>query len=482
MNKKINFENLQLKKVLVDGITAAGYKQATPVQEKGLELLLRGKDALVKARTGTGKTALFVIPALQYLITGNPKIQVLTITPTRELAAQVGREFQSLGQNFKDLDVATITGGSGKGAAIRRLSGAQVVVATPGRIADLCETKSINLTELQMLVIDEADVMFDMGFRDTITKIIQTLPDKIQVVLCSATFTDDIRKFAKSFLKTPVTVEDSTYIAPKEMMEEWAVSVYPENHMALTANFITRRPDDQILVFCNHKERVDEVTEALVTEGFSAVALHSGLDKRTREQSMKSFRGGKVKILVATDVASRGIDIPGLPVVINYDLPYELPDYVHRAGRTARAGQAGLIITYYNGRKERLIRQIESRTSRKMLRKSYNECMTTSKVEKKREIVKKEGKPQVSVKDSARVFIYAGKRQGVNTQAMRKHLTGECGVKSVEIGFIEIADKYSILGIAKEVAMRVCTQLNQSRFKGIPLKAELRKAHGSRKK
>ena len=481
MTKKNNFENLQLKKTLVDGIKAAGYTQATPVQAKGLEPLLRGKDALVKARTGTGKTALFVIPALQYLIVGNPKIQVLTIAPTRELAAQVGREFQSLGQNIKDLDVATITGGSGKGAAIRRLSGSQVVVATPGRIAELCESKNINLTELQMLVIDEADVMFDMGFRETITKIIKSLPEKIQIVLCSATFTDDIRKFAKSFLSTPITVEDNTYIAAKETMEEWAVSVYPENHMVLTENFIKRRPDDQVLVFCNHKERVDEVAEALVEMGIAAVPLHSGLDKRTREQSMKSFRAGKVQVLVATDVASRGIDIPGLPLVINYDLPYELPDYVHRAGRTARAGQAGLIITYYNGRKERLIRQIESRTSRKMSRRSFNECMNVSKEEKRAKIVKAEGVKQVSVKDAARIFIYAGKRQGVNVSAMRKFLMTECRVKSGEIAFIETEDKYSIIGISKEIAKRVVTQLNKSRFKGLPLKAELRRAAGRRR-
>jgi superfamily II DNA/RNA helicase len=484
MNKNVQFQDLGLKKSILSAIYTAGYKKPTPIQNKSLGHILQGQDALVRAKTGTGKTAAFAIPSLQNLSPDVKQPQVLVLTPSRELSKQIFSEFIKLGKGLENFRVAEVTGGIQLPALKSNLRGAQVISATPGRLVDIKRKDLFNSSSIKMLVIDEADRLFDMGFRETVTGILKDLPQGVQTVLCSATFTDDIKSFAKTLLKKPVVIEDNSSISDQEKLEEWAISVYPENHIALTEKLLKKHKNDQVIIFCNHKNRVDEVAEKLDDLGIEVHPLHSGMDKKIRNKAMDYFRNKEVRVLVATDVASRGIDIPGLPLVINYDLPYEYPDYVHRAGRTARAGNSGLVISYYNGRKESTIKSFESRTGREMQRVSFNQLMDGKQIskiplqshKKKEEKVRK----KANLRDCSRIIVYGGKKQGLNNGLLKKTLAKNCGLSDEDIAYIEVNDKHTLLGVLREKSSRVLTSLQKTKLSGQIFKVELRRTQKRR--
>ncbi|EDM27697.1 probable ATP-dependent RNA helicase [Lentisphaera araneosa HTCC2155] len=482
MNKNVQFQDLGLKKTILSAIYTAGYKKPTPIQNKSLKIILQGQDALVRAKTGTGKTAAFAIPALQHLRAEVQHPQVLILTPGRELCKQISQEFIKLGKGLENFRVAEVTGGGKLSGVKKSLHGAQVISATPGRLIDIKEQGLLNSNCINMLVIDEADRLFDMGFREAVTSILKDLPKSVQTVLCSATFTDDIKNFSKTLLKKPVIIEDRSNIGSEENLEEWAVSVYPENHLKLTEKLLKKHKNDQVIVFCNHKERVDEVAEKLDDMGFDVHPLHSGMEKNVRNQALKLFRDKQVRILVATDVASRGIDIPGLPLVVNYDLPYDFPDYVHRAGRTARAGKSGLVISFYNGRKEKTIKSFEERTGRQMLRVSFNQIMDEKQVSQKPLAKKKQDsvRKKANIRDCSRIIVYGGKKQGLNNGLLKKILAKNCGLDDSDIGYIEVNEKHTLLGVLREKSSRVLTTLQKTKISGHILKLELRRTQKRR--
>ncbi|MBI5623374.1 MAG: DEAD/DEAH box helicase [Elusimicrobia bacterium] len=340
------FTQLGLHNDLVRGVNAMGFTAPTPIQTETIPLALEGKDIMGCAQTGSGKTAAFALPGLQRLIGRSLHgVHILVIVPTRELALQVDKEFRTLGQ-FVNFRTSVVIGGVGYGDQRKSFSeGAQVVIATPGRLLDHLWQKSVRLDRLELLVLDEADRMLDMGFLPDIRDIIGRLPEKRQTLMFSATLGSDVQRVAAFALRDPVRVEVSR---PTSVAEGISQVVYPVMQTQKTQLLIALLESTQIrsgLVFSRTKHGADRLSSRLHSEGFSVGVIHADRTQGQRNQAMESFRAGKTRILVATDIAARGIDVKDISHVINYDLPQHPEDYIHRVGRTARAYGAGDAIT-----------------------------------------------------------------------------------------------------------------------------------------
>lgn len=335
----------QLSEPVRRALSAMSFEELTPIQEMALPELLAGRDLIGQAQTGSGKTAAFGIPILEALDLNNNKLQSLILVPTRELAMQISEEILRLGRYLKDLTVMPVFGGTPIYRQIRRLKyGVQVVVGTPGRVLDLIERKVLKLESVELFVLDEADEMFDMGFRDDIAKVMIHLHEP-QKVFFSATMPKAILNFAKEHQENPVTVkiEDSDENRPD--IEQLYYMAPQRLKMKLLQHIMADQAAEKAVIFCNTQRMVDSTTNKLKSWGYSAEGLHGGMTQGARTQIMQKFRGGHYTILVATDVAARGIDVSDIDLIINYDIPTSDAYYVHRIGRTARAGQKGRAIT-----------------------------------------------------------------------------------------------------------------------------------------
>lgn len=340
-----NFADLGLPDTLLQAIEEQGYRTPSPIQEKAIPLVLEGKDVMAAAQTGTGKTAGFALPILANLSRG-PKAQsnsarALILTPTRELASQVGESVASYAAHTP-LRSTVVFGGVKINPQMMRLRrGVDVLVATPGRLLDLHQQNAVNFKQLEVLVLDEADRMLDMGFIHDIRKILALLPAKHQSLLFSATFSDDIRKLAKSVVKQPVEISVSPRNSTKKSVTQWLCPVDKKRKGPLLTHLIKTHDWQQVLVFTRTKRGANQLTRKLQEEGISAAAIHGNKGQGARTKALADFKSGAVRILVATDIAARGLDIDQLPQVINFDLPNVPEDYVHRIGRTGRAGATG---------------------------------------------------------------------------------------------------------------------------------------------
>jgi ATP-dependent RNA helicase RhlE len=356
------FNQLGLTTELLRAVHAQGYETATPVQHKAIPPILEGRDILAGAQTGTGKTAGFTLPLLQRL-QENPnnarKVRALILTPTRELAAQVHESVQNYGRylNFRSME---IYGGVSARPQIKRLrNGVDIVVATPGRLLDHLQQGDIDLSGIEVLVLDEADRMLDMGFIRDIRKIVQRLPKKRQSLLFSATFSNEIRRLASDFLVDP---EEIQVAAPNSTADRVEQSVYPvdkRRKRELLSELIGKGNWQQVLVFTRTKHGANRLAEQLTTDGIQSAAIHGNKSQTARTKALAAFKSGKVRVLVATDIAARGIDIDKLPHVVNYELPNVPEDYVHRIGRTARAGREGRAISLVCVDEKKLLADIE---------------------------------------------------------------------------------------------------------------------------
>jgi ATP-dependent RNA helicase RhlE len=358
----MSFSSLVLDKSLTDALKALGYDSPTPIQQQAIPAILSGKDIMAGAQTGTGKTAAFALPILQQLIkyteTSRP-IRALVLTPTRELAQQVYKSFLSYAENTA-LNVAVVYGGVSINPQIATMEkGADILIATPGRLLDHISKQSVDLYQLQTLVFDEADRMLDMGFRDEIARILIQLPKKRQTLLFSATFDDAIFKLSKTLLNDPELIEVSQRNAAAAKVEQLVYNVDSHRKRELTSFLIGSKNWHQVLIFTRTKQMADELAKEMCKDGIQTQSIHGDKSQGARQRVLAEFKQGKIRALVATDVAARGIDIIDLKYVINYELPYVAEDYIHRIGRTGRAGNAGLAISLMSPNEEWLLEAVE---------------------------------------------------------------------------------------------------------------------------
>lgn len=336
-----NFKKLGLSNAVLKSIDEHGFESPTAVQEKSIPLILAGEDVIAGAATGSGKTLAFASGILQNSEKGKG-IQALILTPTRELAEQVANSFRKFSK-YDPLNIASIYGGVGINPQIKELKNAEVVVGTPGRLLDHISRNTIKLNNVKTLVIDEADHMFDLGFKVDVEKIIKECPQKRQTLLFSATITKDIVRLSRKYMENPVRVSAESYIDPQKL-NQVVYKVQDDMKLSLLVYLLQNEKSNLGMVFCNTKRNTDKVAKNLRKSGINAVAIHGGLTQNERTRIMEKFHSGNICVLVCTDVAGRGLDIQGVSHVYNYDIPRESKQYIHRIGRTARAGAEGKAI------------------------------------------------------------------------------------------------------------------------------------------
>jgi ATP-dependent RNA helicase RhlE len=348
---------------LEEGIYFTGYDEATPVQEQVIPVIMEGKDVIASAQTGTGKTAAFLLPLINKIVTApdHDHINALVIVPTRELAIQISQNLEGLSYFTPISSIAVYGGGSGASFVQERAAlskGADIVIATPGRLIGHLTMGYVKLQRLDCLVLDEADRMLDMGFYDDIMRIISYLPANRQTLLFSATMPSRIRELSRKILQNPVEVNISVSAPPKRIAQK-AYIVYDQQKPALINHILKESTFTSVLIFCSKKHNVKDLARLLKKEKLSVDQIHSDLEQQEREQVLAAFTNRRLRILVATDILSRGIDIDNIDLVINYDVPNDGEDYVHRIGRTARAQTDGVAITFVNEKEQRKFSKIE---------------------------------------------------------------------------------------------------------------------------
>ncbi|GAC27989.1 DEAD/DEAH box helicase [Brumicola pallidula] len=360
----MSFKSLGLSPLVLQAIEEKGYKQPSPIQEQGIPVVLEGKDVMAAAQTGTGKTAAFTLPILSMFENTTPaaanNVKALILTPTRELAAQIDENIRSYGKHL-NLKTQVVFGGVGINPQMIKLRrGVDILVATPGRLMDLYQQRAVKFSQLEILVLDEADRMLDMGFIHDIKKIMAILPKKRQNLLFSATFSDDIRKLAKTIVNNPVEISVNTKNSTATAVEQVIIPVDKTNKNTLLSHLIIENNWHQVLVFCRTKHGADRLAKFLIKKNISASAIHGNKSQGARTRALADFKSGKVQILAATDIAARGIDINELPQIVNFDLPNIPEDYVHRIGRTGRAGATGHAYSFATIEDKKNISDIQS--------------------------------------------------------------------------------------------------------------------------
>jgi superfamily II DNA/RNA helicase len=366
----MSFTEFQFHPKINAGISACGYSEPTPIQKAAIPALLAGRDILGLAQTGTGKTAAFVLPLLQRLLDGPRKqLRALIVAPTRELAEQINENITAMAK-MTGLKSAVVYGGVGKQPQIHAIrSGAEIVVACPGRLLDLLNGKSFNLRAVEVLVLDEADHMFDKGFLPDIRRIIQQLPVKRQSMVFSATMPEEIRHLATQILRDPATVQIN-HTMPAPTISHALYEVAREQKTALLKNILDTQQMTSTLIFTRTKHKARSLARNLETSGYKATSLQGNLSQQKRQQAMDGFRDGTFSILVATDIAARGIDVDGISHVINYDIPDTAETYTHRTGRTGRATRTGQALTFAGPEDAKMIALIERNLGKKIVREA----------------------------------------------------------------------------------------------------------------
>lgn len=360
----MSFESLGLPSSLVKAVTDEGYTKPSPIQAESIPVILNGQDVMAAAQTGTGKTAGFTLPILTLLEKGDRpqgnQVRALILTPTRELAAQVHANVQAYGKNTR-LRTAVVFGGVKINPQMQKLrSGVDILVATPGRLLDLYNQNAVRFNQLEIFVLDEADRMLDMGFIHDIKRIIKVLPQKRQNLLFSATFSPEIRNLAKGLVNDPVEISVDPENTTAERVEHSIYEVDKSKKTRVLTHLIKENHWQQVLVFVRTKHGANRLVKHLENEKIHSAAIHGNKSQGARTRALAEFKTGEIRVLVATDIAARGIDIDLLPLVVNFDLPHVSQDYVHRIGRTGRAGNEGLAISLVSSDEFKLLKGIET--------------------------------------------------------------------------------------------------------------------------
>lgn len=359
------FSQLGLSKPVLDAIADQGYTKPSPIQQQAIGAVLSGRDLMAAAQTGTGKTGAFALPIV-HMLNAHPTrpkpnhVKALILTPTRELAAQVA-ESVLLSHKYTNLNSTVAFGGVSINPQLKSLRrGTDVLIATPGRLLDLYSQNAIKFTDLSILVLDEADRMLDMGFIHDLRRIIKLLPSKRQNLLFSATFSDDIRQLAKQFIHDPIEISVTPKNTAAITVEQHIVHVDKSNKSKLLATLISKNQWQQVLVFSRTKHGANRIAKQLSAKGITSLAIHGNKSQGARTKALSDFKAGNLRVLVATDIAARGIDIDQLPNVVNYDLPHVPEDYVHRIGRTGRAGATGSAVSFVTAEDSKQLKAIQN--------------------------------------------------------------------------------------------------------------------------
>lgn len=455
-----DFGSLALSSALLTVVAELGYETLTPIQAQTIPVLLQGKDLIGQSKTGSGKTAAFALPILERLHVENRSLKALVLCPSRELCAQVAREIRKLGRRHPGLQVLTVSGGEPfRRQAMALEKGVHVVVATPGRMLDHLRRGTIRVHTVSTVVLDEADRMLDMGFRDDIEKILNALPTPRQTIFFSATFPRTIEVMSRTFQNNAVrvTIDDPEEAAPD--IRQLLLMTEPDSKVGDLSWLLANHAHESALIFCNFKATVRELTHTLSSEGVSADCLHGDLEQFERDRVMARFRNQSVRFLIATDVAARGIDVVDLDLVINYELHAQPDVYIHRIGRTGRAGKQGLAISFASAREQAKIVAIEKLTGSRLELLVRDESADVD-IEA----------PQNPFECDARmetIQIFGGRRDKVRPGDILGALTGEAGgLSAADIGKIEIHDRLSYVAVSKTVSQKAVVSLNEGRIKG----------------
>lgn len=356
----LHFSSLGISGELVQALEELNITAPTPIQEQAIPFALEGKDLIAQAQTGTGKTFAFLLPIIEKIDITSEHVQALIVTPTRELALQITSEVQKLIAHLDDVNVLAVYGGQDVEKQLHKLKkNIQIVIATPGRLLDHLRRESIDLSNVSFLVLDEADQMLHIGFLPEVESIIAQTSSARQTMLFSATMSDDVKSLAKKHMKDPQTVQIEKKQGPADRVEQLAIQTTDRGKQGTLIHLIKTQQPFMAVIFCRTKRRVSKLFGILQNEGFLCDELHGDLSQAKRERVMKNFREAKVQLLVATDVAARGLDVEGVTHVYNYDIPEDAESYIHRIGRTGRAGMDGLAVTLYTANDSSLLSEIE---------------------------------------------------------------------------------------------------------------------------
>ena len=386
----MNFNSLKLSKPLIKAVTAQGYQKPSPIQEMSIPAILEGRDVMAAAQTGTGKTAGFTLPLLDILSQGRAaksnEARALILTPTRELAAQVEESVRTYGRNLP-LKSAVVFGGVKINPQKMKLrGGVDILVATPGRLLDLYSQNAVKFRNLEVLILDEADRMLDMGFIHDIRKILALLPKNRQNLMFSATFSEDIRELAKGIVNNPIEIDIAPRNSTVDLVKQWIHPVDKKQKTAIVIWMIKEYKWKQVLIFTKTKHGANRLTKKLISKKITAAAIHGGKSQGARTRALAHFKSEEIQVLVATDIAARGLDISQLPQVINFDLPHIAEDYVHRIGRTGRAGAKGNAISLVSADECKQLNDIEQLIQQHLERVELEEFIPIEPVPKSREI------------------------------------------------------------------------------------------------
>lgn len=519
----IRFEDLGVEPTILKAIHDIGFEKPSPIQEKCIPKILEGVDLIGQAQTGTGKTAAFAIPILQRINSRYGKVQSIILTPTRELAIQVSGEIRRIGKNSR-VKTLPIYGGQSIGRQIRALrQGVHIVIGTPGRVLDHIHRRTLKLDAVNIMVLDEADEMLDMGFVDDIEEVMRHLPEERQMLLFSATMPPEILRLSKRYMKQAkrISVNKGDVAAPS--VTQVYYKVLEKNKLDGLCRILDSDDVELGIVFCRTKKGVDELAEALQSRGYLASALHGDLNQMQRNRVMQDFRNGRIELLVATDVAARGIDVSNVSHVINYDIPQDAESYVHRIGRTGRAGKSGIAMTLVTPREMKLLNTIHRETKSSL---EARNLPTLEEVAEKQQatwieqvlnaihdggddvkvfketvqtLAREHGVDILDVAAAAlklafderspeadgyrfgetgaapgmvRFFINAGKNIDMNPRDLVKTIADAADISDREIGKINIFDRFTFVEVPEEVAPFVFEALQQSRINGARINME----------
>lgn len=446
------FSALPLKPALLDNIESLGYSKLTPIQAESLPHILEGKDVIAQAKTGSGKTAAFGIGLLSRLDLSSFRVQALVVCPTRELADQVCKEIRRLARFTQNIKVQALCGGVPFGPQVGSLEhGVHIVVGTPGRLQEHLRKGSLRLSNLKVLVLDEADRMLDMGFEDAISDVISYAPNHRQTLLFSATYSDPIREMSRHYQYKPVTVSIEAHHHDSDIEQRFYQIEKAGRANALGYLLAYHRPESTV-VFCNTKKDCQNLANELESSGFSVQCLHGDLEQRDRDKVLVRFANKSCSILVATDVAARGLDIKDLQAVINYELPWDPEVYVHRIGRTGRAGKKGLALSLCAQQETSRVKAIEDYQNKPAI---WDEVAPFQMKHEHRF-----APPMVTL------HIDGGRKHKVRPGDILGALTGEAGLAGSEVGKIDIFDLQSFVAVQRDSVERALAKLKAGKIKG----------------
>jgi ATP-independent RNA helicase DbpA len=462
----MNFEALSLSADLVRVLRDLGFQEPTTIQSRSIPSLLEGKDVIAQSQTGSGKTAAFTIPILERLKLRDRKVQALILCPTRELCAQVAREIRKLGRLHPGLQVLVLSGGAFIGSQLGALEkGVHIVVGTPGRVLDHLNRRSLDLSSVKTLVLDEADRMLEMGFQEDMEQIFGELPESRQSVLFSATFPKTIETLSRKIQREPVRITVEASVQGSPAIQHAYCEVESQDRLKALLWVIEKTRPESLIVFCNFKASVVGLAQQLSRTGISVGSLHGDLEQNDRDRIMAKFRNRSLKVLVATDVAARGIDVENLDVVVNFELPQQPEVYVHRVGRTGRAGNKGMAVSFISSREKSKIRAIEQYAVIAIEKMAISPIQELDVSEIQTRV---QGEAQMKT-----LYISGGRKEKMRPGDILGALTGEAGgLNAADVGKIEIHDHFSYVAVSASIAEVALERLRNGRIKGRKFRVE----------